>query len=538
MDSITVKDDGVGMTLQRFTDGWMRIGTSAKEAKSVSEQYGRRITGEKGIGRFAVRFLGRMLRLESVADDPTRGRRTRLTAAFDWVDVDKHQDLGEVTVPYRLEAVDQTTPTGTTLTITALRSEVERLDLQKVRTGSLGVLSPLRSLFRQVVSASGLDEPARRDAGDPGFLLRFQQEDAGTSGDVAAAILGAFILRARLELTGDSVDLRIYRRGNSTPYLTFVDTYPNEVKALYADIRFLPRRKGAFVGLPVDGRFVSTWLARNSGVAVFDRTFRIQPYGLEGDDWLQLSADTARNTRTPRSAIANKHFPMSDQVHASTSENWMLRLPQSAQLVGLVQVEGRRTLDSDADEGLIASADREGFVENTAFYQLRDLVRGAVEAIAYADRRLQQEEEQTERETLLAIIRQETRSAIREVEANPNIATSDKTRIVAALAQSELLALQQDLIARERERQLEVMSLLGVVAGFMTHEFGVALHELEATHKELLSLSTQQPRFEPTVKTFENHINALSTYLRLPFCGVGSRGDDAHERSHGARVRR
>ncbi len=27
--SVSVKDDGVGMTLRRFTDGWMRIGTSS-----------------------------------------------------------------------------------------------------------------------------------------------------------------------------------------------------------------------------------------------------------------------------------------------------------------------------------------------------------------------------------------------------------------------------------------------------------------------------------------------------------------------------
>jgi HSP90 family molecular chaperone len=30
--SVIVQDDGVGMTLQRFRDGWMRIGTSSKEA--------------------------------------------------------------------------------------------------------------------------------------------------------------------------------------------------------------------------------------------------------------------------------------------------------------------------------------------------------------------------------------------------------------------------------------------------------------------------------------------------------------------------
>src|ERR1700730_17097000 len=129
----------------------MRIGTSSKETSSLSEKFLRRITGEKGIGRFAVRFLGRELHLESVADDLERRQRTRLVADFDWPTFDRYEDLGEIKVPYRLEAAAPDEPTGTRLVITRLRHEVERLDLKKVRTGSIGVLTPLRSLLRQTL---------------------------------------------------------------------------------------------------------------------------------------------------------------------------------------------------------------------------------------------------------------------------------------------------------------------------------------------------------------------------------------------------
>ena len=512
--SITVEDDGIGMTLARFTDGWMRIGTSSKEAVNFSEKYFRLITGEKGIGRFAVRFLGRALHLVSVADDPERKCRTRLIADFDWPKFDQHQDLGQVKVPYRLEAVADSMATGTTLVIKRLRSEVSRLDLQKVRTGSIGVLTPLRSLFRQMTEGDDIEQ-AENDAADPGFLLNIQR-DGDDEGDVAASILDGFVLRARLKLTGDKVDLRIFRRGMSQPYLKFVDTYPNELGQLYADIRFFPKRAGAFAGMPVDGRRAYSWIVQNAGVAVFDRNFRVQPYGTSSDDWLQLQADSARNRREARSRIAIKHFPMPPNVKASTSENWMLRLPQSAQLVGLVQVEGRRhdEIDPEAEqEGLVASADREGFVENKAYQQLKDLVRGAVEAIAYADRKIQQEEEEAQRQALVASIRRETQSAINEVQANPRIAAPDKARIVAALAQTQQLAERQEETAREREQQLEVMSLLGVVAGFMTHEFGIALQELEATHKNLVALAKDEPKFEPAVKSFAAHIKNLKEFV-------------------------
>ena len=190
----------------------------------------------------------------------------------------------------------------------------------------------------------------------------------------------------------------------------------------------------------------------------------------------------------------------------------MLRLPQPAQLVGLVQVEGRRGGDG-TEERLVASADREGFVLNEAFRQLYDLVRGAVEVIAVADRELQQEEDRKNREALLERIREETQTAISEIDANPAIAPADKARIIAALAQTEKLAEQHEETARERERQLEIMSLLGVVAGFMTHEFGVALRELEITHDDLMVLAEKQPRFGEIARKFSGHIRALKDFV-------------------------
>ena len=254
-------------------------------------------------------------------------------------------------MPYELVEVPIDTPTGTTLTITRLRTEASRLDLNTVRTGSIGILTPLRSLFR-TMTAGVVDDEIGDDEGmsaDPGFSLKVRVGDDDDDGDVAALILDAYVLRARLRLQGDKIELRIYRRGKKSPYLKIVDTYPNEIGRLYADIRFFPRRSGTFTNMPVDGRRAQSWISANHGVAVFDRSFRVQPYGSPADDWLRLQADNARNYRDPRSTIADKHFAMSPQVRGDTKQNWMLRLPQSAQLVGLVQVEGKRSNELDPE---------------------------------------------------------------------------------------------------------------------------------------------------------------------------------------------
>ena len=508
---IVVKDDGTGMTLDRFTNAWMRIGTGSKANLSHSERYQREITGEKGIGRFAVRFLGRALRLESVADDRSRKLRTKLTANFDWPTFDRNEDLGKVRVPYTLTKAAPGKTTGTKLTITKLRAQAGRLDLNAVRTGSIGVLTPLRSLFRQTL---GDDNLGGEGSTDPGFALNLRSDSDTQTTDVAEEILKHFVLRAALSVDDDELDLRIYQRGKAKPYFRIVDRYTNDVGGIRADIRFFPRRKGAFTGLPVDGRSAQRWVRENHGVAVFDRMFRVQPYGSPKDDWLRLQADAARNHRDPRSSLAEKHFGMSQAERLDTKQNWMLRLPQSMQLVGLICVNGQRASDpEEVGEGLIASADREGFVENKAFEELWDLVRGAAEAIAFCDRKLQQEQQAREREEQLEAARDQTKAAIEEIETNPHIAEEDRSQIVSALVQSQKLAEQQGEDYKERLQRLEVMSLLGVVAGFMTHEFGVALAELERTRESLALLSRKQPSYGETAKTFSNHIRQLQEFV-------------------------
>jgi len=352
---ILLEDDGHGMTKDEFLAGWMRLGTGVKTARDFSPRFGRAITGEKGIGRFSVRFLGSQLSLSTTAWDPKRKATTTLEASFDWPAYDTQEDLGKVRVPYRLLSGTELEP-GTVLRIDRLRHDPRSYDLRQVRTASVGLLSPLRSMLPHV----GADEST-----DPGFrLVLGDDEDVE---DVAAEVLKAYEERAVLTVKKARLVLEISRRGERKPYLRVADKTAATCGDVYADLRFFPRRSGAFRGLEVDGRVAYSWIRDNAGIAVFDRDFRVSPYGEQSDDWLRLDADNARNYRVPRSSLASKHFPMSEGEARSTAENWMLRLPQSRQMVGVVRVAGTRSSQASEDvEGLIAAADREGFVANAA----------------------------------------------------------------------------------------------------------------------------------------------------------------------------
>lgn len=516
-DHLTVTDTGHGMTLEEFQNGWMRIGTSSKEAKSSSRTFRRSISGEKGIGRFAVRYLGRHLALETTAFDKKRKCKTTLRAEFNWPQFDRNEDLGKVKVPYQLIEAEQSAPLGTVLRVTRLRSSTEKIDFRQVFTASLGLLSPYQALLRKLDDDDQEDLPAQpastATTDDPGFNLVINSVGFEDQTSVASAILKNFVFRCVVSVENGRLALRLYRRGEKKPWLRVNDKFENSVGRVYADLRFFPARKGTFAGMPVDGREARTWVKNHAGVAVFDRDFRVLPYGTPGDDWLALSADAARNERRPQSSIAKRHFPMDEETRKSTQLNYMLRLPYPSQLVGAVQVFGVRSEDQYGDEGLLATSDRQGFVENEAYGQLVDVVRGATEVMAYADRELQLEEEERETAEAAKTAQEETQEAIAQIRSNANLTSSEKASLVKRLVIAQEASERHDNLTRSRDAALEVMSLLGVVAGFMTHEFGTAINQLERSHAILAKLAKSNATLAREAEAIQAHIKVLQDFV-------------------------
>jgi signal transduction histidine kinase len=514
-EHITVTDTGCGMTLKEFQTGWMRIGTSSKESKATSNKFKRPISGEKGIGRFAVRYLGQHLELKTTAYDTARKCNTTLIAKFDWPQFDLNEDLGTVKVPYKLHRASDDTPLGTILRITQLRSSTENIDFKQVQTASLGLLSPYQVLLRKNEKDDLLDLPDPPQGLDTGFnlVIYSQDEDEEKEESVAEKILENYVFRCIVSVRGGRLALRLYRRGERKAWLKINDVYENTFDQAYADIRFFPARKGTFTAMPVDGREARAWVKNHSGVAVFDRDFRVLPYGTSGDDWLRLAADASRNERNPVSSLARRHFPMDEETQRSTALNYMLRLPHPSQLVGAVQVFGVRSEEKQGDIGLFATADRQGFVQNKAYLQLVDAVRSAVEAIAYADRELQQETEAREIADLAKIAQNETAEAIAQVRTNANLTSSEKASLVKRLVNVQEATERHDNLVKSRDTALEVMSLLGVVAGFMTHEFGTAIHDLERSHEILSKLGKRDASIAKQATAIQTHITALKDFV-------------------------
>ena len=166
---LTITDSGSGMDQTDFLERWMRIATHSRR-DALTPRYHRSVTGQKGIGRFAVRFLGNALRLESVKLDAKTGGKTRLVAIFDWQRLDRRVRLADAKVPYWVYREGGDTPTGTMLVVRRLRVDPRSLDSRQFLTRLLRIVSPASSLNpgRFAVDLAG---PRSAD-GDPGFGVR------------------------------------------------------------------------------------------------------------------------------------------------------------------------------------------------------------------------------------------------------------------------------------------------------------------------------------------------------------------------------
>jgi signal transduction histidine kinase len=525
---IRIVDQGTGITETDFIEKWMRIATDAKSRKPLSTKYQRVQTGEKGIGRFAVRFLGKTLKLISVAADEKRGGKlVRLIATFDWADVDKAKNLSEVEIPYELWEVAAGTPTGTTLEISDLR--VAPVDLRKrgVRDEVLKIVSPVTGLDRGRFTPIG--QSGKKGLNDPGFEVVLplpipvegeEQEEAGPE-NLAAFVLANAAGRVSIDLDGTNLTIVASVTGwkKGTAKITKRGFKHNIKGGFHADIRYFPRRSGMFQEKGVEGRAAWQWVRKFSGVAIVDHGLRIRPYGYEDDDWLWQDRDSASNRRQWRSSLMAERFGLLD---SEASTNPMLALPLKNQVIGAVFVDS----EGKGEDGLIPATDREGFFENGAFRTMQDVVRAGLELLAYVDKENQRRLAQEEADRVAAEAQGSFEAAIKRIKASRTLTTADKHRIIGEYDRLSKDFAQAKDYSRRSAFNLDAMSLLGVVAGFMTHEARRIMHLLTRSVSTLKKLSRSNEEIAADVPKLEKAITEFNGYLEYTSAFVGSMNSD------------
>lgn len=519
-NEIIIDDNGHGMTKDEFEQNWMTIATNNKLGERFSRRFKRPLSGAKGVGRFSARFLGKHLKIETISFDKMQQKKKILEVKFDWLALDKHRDVSEMYITYTYNDAPEHKRIGTKLIITDLKHKLEELNTKKIYTEILKLTSPFNAL-RPKNNLKGLYSNPIED----GFYVNIdfldnQKEESKEDNipkniDVVSKVLKNYTGRVIVEsIDKHNINIKI-QLNNDVNTIVHDKTYKigNLVNSnIYADIRYFPRRKGVFSDLSnLNGTQAWSWIRENSGVVVYDQNFRMKPYGELDDDWLHLDTDNVHSERKWRTNFMEKEFPLTEDEKKKPKLNPVLYLPTNYQLVGAVYVQSSKDVNSERD--LIPAMDRTGFLNNDGYRSLVEIIRFGIELLAKYDKDYILAKENLENEKMIQQSKQELQAVIQHIESSHTMSMDDKSRLIRVYRHLEENIDEIDAYNRESRESLEIMALLGTVAGFMTHEYQSTLFELQSAIATVKGLTLKHPELMSVLKNLEKSLEYFNGYI-------------------------
>lgn len=141
-DCIEIRDDGFGMTADTIRNAWAVIATPYKERKPIVEKGGkvRRVSGNKGLGRFSAARLGRYLNITTKSEFSET-----ISAEIDWESFISSNTMSDCVI--KLSRVDSESPlhlpnSGTIIKITGLYEEWNENKVKELENALSRLLSP------------------------------------------------------------------------------------------------------------------------------------------------------------------------------------------------------------------------------------------------------------------------------------------------------------------------------------------------------------------------------------------------------------
>ena len=360
--TINILDDGHGMNESIMKNTWLEPATGFRRQSTVTPG-GRRVLGEKGVGRFAAAKLGTSLELTSKTKEDEEVQLKIDWSTFDTDDkyLDEVQfalkvaDKGvfgrtgsisrmwQTNIKNYLNAKDKPAiDHGTLLTITGLHNSWTSKDVKDTYHALSRLVSPFKD--KHIMSEFNiiLNLPERFDVesgliGRPDVLRQPHYKlSAEVDEDGYATVL--IELRDEEERTVNQV-IRSQGRKNLRcgPFEIFLNVWDRDRESLSSLAADLGSTK-----------MVRNVLDSAAGVSIYRDGFRVLPFGERGDDWLNLDH---RRVQNPTLRLSNN------------------------QLIGYVLI------CRDKNPELIDQTNRQGIIDGPAFSDLRDAVMQLLELL-------------------------------------------------------------------------------------------------------------------------------------------------------------
>ena len=351
---ISISDNGSGMSLDTIENIWLVIGTDNKKNKLISHRQGRLPLGEKGIGRLGVHKLGNDIKLYSKHSD-----ENEVYVSIDWSKLAESKDIDDFKIDYGYSSDSHffDKQTGTKIIVRNLKGEWNRRKLRSVFRDLTTLNSPFSEKsdsFEVVVSSnsnvfSGLPNlEAIKNAGlyyghctlEGSIITEFSYEfkpwnvlDKIKSRSLTALDEYEKVLIHNVEVETETG--KVVKREKR------VDLNQYNIGRVQFDVIMYEKDSSVFSLLIVEKKGLNDYLKENSGIRVYRDNMRVFDYGEPGNDW--LSIDKRRLSRSGGS-ISN------------------------SLLLGSVM------LDRISSYGLREKTNREGFIEDEAYFAFVDAI--------------------------------------------------------------------------------------------------------------------------------------------------------------------
>ncbi len=332
--SIIISDNGNGMDSDEIRNGWLVLGRSIKESNRKT-RLGRRPVGNKGLGRLAALRMGAGTTLHSVPfDNPS----LEYFLDIDWQRFENADMVGDVDLEIIKKSLEKENESGTTIMLDNLKEGLSKNDVRKLARAMILLADPFDDTpggFRPVLKAPEFKDLEvlvdRKYFNDAEFHLVAGVDENGMSK------ASAFDWRGNELFTAGHSELR--PRLKDKPYKCPSAIFNFWVFLLSHD-KFTSRSSTIAE--------IKEWLKPFGGIHLYYNGLRVSPYGDEGNDWVGVNLLRTRNP----------------EVRPSTNTS-----------MGRVEV-------TDHSNVLKQKTDREGFVENAAFEELRQFTIDALEWLA------------------------------------------------------------------------------------------------------------------------------------------------------------
>lgn len=358
LSELIIDDDGEGMNLDTIYNVWLVIGTNNKRNQLENNQGKRLPLGEKGIGRLGVHKLGNDITLITKRKD-----YDEVLVKIDWRLLDEVSAVKDF--PVSVSTTNETSfpqKHGTRIIIKDLKGNWTRRSLRAVYRDLCSLNSPFgrqSDSFKVIIEANTDIFNGLPQISDILDIAMYRGHCVIENGLITSfhytfspwKELKAIDGREIFQIDYSEAHLKRRRendegRHHEKPVLEDFSLSPYKIGKVTLDLYIYEKDTSVFGLMGVEKSTLNQYLAENGGVRVYRDGIRVYNYGEKDNDWLALDYNRVKRAGN------------------NLSNNLV---------IGSVSLSRKESTD------LKEKTNREGFIENDAYFTLVDAINYATD---------------------------------------------------------------------------------------------------------------------------------------------------------------